>query len=433
MKQLLPPQQKLADKFLKRHRSGLSTLDTSDMGTGKTVVASWLAKECGKPVAVICPKSVIPSWERELKEMGVEPVFVLNYEKIRRGVKPFMSKVGKRIMKWSLNPETLILMDEVHYAAGAYTQNAQLLISLKQQGYTIHMMSGTASRSPTGMRAIGYALGLHSLNKPEGILRNWYGWMRHYGCSQNNWNAWELKIRSKLKDLKRKMYEGDDACAGYLTIADLPDAFKKNRLIVEPVSFDKNREIAKAYKELNITPEILDKYILDGTVEDNEHVIVNMLRARQLTEAYKVPFIVEQAVEAESQGMSVAIFLNFRESVAAACELLENCPRIEGGQKDRQGAIDAFQQDKSHFIVVNSAAGGTGVNLHDLIGNRPRLSLITPSFDAEKYKQVLFRTYRNGAQTDTIQKVLVAADTIEEHVVKLLNKKLEDLESLHRV
>ena len=157
-----------------------------------------------------------------------------------------------------------------------------------------------------------------------------------------------------------------------------------------------------------------------------------MLRARQLTEAYKVPFIVEQALEAESQGMSVAIFLNFRESVAAACELLENCPRIDGGQKDRQGAIDAFQQDESHFIVVNSAAGGTGVNLHDLIGNRPRLSLITPSFDAEKYKQVLFRTYRNGAQTDTIQKVLVAADTIEEHVVKLLNKKLEDIESLHR-
>ena len=74
-------------------------------------------------------------------------------------------------MQWHLPKDTLILIDEIHKCKGAFTQNAQLLISLVQQGYRVHGMSATAGEDPTEMRALGYMLGLHSLNKREGDLK----------------------------------------------------------------------------------------------------------------------------------------------------------------------------------------------------------------------------------------------------------------------
>ena len=112
MKTLFPKQQEVANRFIQLQKNNKHTLDSSDVGTGKTVVAAFIAKELGLPVAVICPKAVIPAWDRELIEMGVEPEFVLNYEKLRTGKTAFMKKRGKRSMKWDLPEGTLVLVDE---------------------------------------------------------------------------------------------------------------------------------------------------------------------------------------------------------------------------------------------------------------------------------------------------------------------------------
>ena len=78
--------------------------------TVKLVVASYVAKELAKTVVVVCPKAVIPAWERELKEFGITPLFVINYEKIRTGNTKFLAKKGKKIMKWDL-PENTFNLD----------------------------------------------------------------------------------------------------------------------------------------------------------------------------------------------------------------------------------------------------------------------------------------------------------------------------------
>ena len=42
-------------------------LEASGVGYGKTVVACMVAKDLGLPVAVICPKTIIPDWERTIE------------------------------------------------------------------------------------------------------------------------------------------------------------------------------------------------------------------------------------------------------------------------------------------------------------------------------------------------------------------------------
>jgi len=429
MKTLFERQKEACDFFLSRQLEDINTIDSSAVGTGKTVVAAHLTRNLGGEVAVICPKAVIPSWERELKETGIEPLFVLNYESIRRGRAPFMSKRGKKIMQWHLPKGTLILIDEIHKCKGAFTQNAQLLISLVQQGYRIHGMSATAAEDPTEMRALGYMLGLHSLNKTESNLKSWYGWMYNNGCAPDQWKKWRLITKKKLDSIKQGIY----GVTGHkLTVDDFPDSFRNNRVFIENVEFSDKKGIQKIYRDLDITPEIVTQYIEEGTVGDSEWALVNILRARQLTEAVKVPDIVNMAEDLIDQGNSVVIFVNFKDTVKALCSQL-NCSSIEGGQtiKARQQIIDDFQEDQENVLVVNISAGGTGLSLHDINGKRPRVSLICPSYSAKEFAQTLGRIHRNGAKSDALQKILVAVDTIEENVIQAVNRKLENMKALH--
>ena len=121
MKNLFPAQSKVTDFFEEKLRGNKNTLDSSSVGTGKTVVAAHLALRLDRPVAVMCPKAVIPSWERELKEVGIDPIFVLNFEKVRTGNTPHMSKRGKKIMNWKVPKNTLFLVDEIHKCTAYYT------------------------------------------------------------------------------------------------------------------------------------------------------------------------------------------------------------------------------------------------------------------------------------------------------------------------
>lgn len=429
MKTLYPKQQEAFSFFLSKHKSNTNTLDTSHVGTGKTIVACHLAKALDRPVAVLCPKAVIPSWERELAECGIEPLFVLNYEKIRNGKTEWMSKRGKKIMTWHLPSDTLVLVDEIHKCKGPFTLNSQLLISLVLQHYAVHGMSATAAEDPTEMRPLGFALGLHSLNKPKDDLKSWFGWMMQYGCSQNEWKAWELRKQSKLHDLNKVMYEKN---VKRLTVNDFPDSFKNNRVFHEMVGFTSASKIAKAYRDLGITPDIITKLLEDGTVGDSEWVLVNLLRARQLAESLKAKEMAEMAGEHVEQGHSVVLFVNFSDTATVLSEML-GCPAIVGGQKpeERQQIIDSFQNDEEHVIVVNIAAGGTGISLHDINGDRQRVSLISPTFNVKDHLQALGRIHRNGAKSDAIQKILIAAGSVEERVMEVIERKSENLHTLH--
>ena len=433
MKQLFPAQQRAKDFFVNLHRSkGLNSLDTSMVGTGKTVVSVSLAAELGVPVAVVCPKSVIVSWKREFASSGIEPLFVLNYESLRTGNTPHLKKAGKKIMRWTLPPETLIIFDEVHKCKGAYSQNAQLLISAAQQKYKLHLLSATACEDPTEMRALGFAIKLHSLNVAAAPLRGWVSWMYKVGCNQDTWGGWYLRDKEKLAELHEQIY-GANGVGYRLSINDFPDSFKQNHVHMLPVSCSKD-----SYSRNKISEQDLENYILESSIEEDnteeEPFIVRLLRARQEAELNKVPNLVQLAQDYTDQDMAVVLFVNFRETAERLAEELK-CGVIQGGQTgaQRQELIDRFQNDEDQILVVNIEAGGTGLSLHDVNGKRQRVSLISPTFNAKSHLQVLGRTHRNGAKSDSLQLVVVAEGTVEEGVVNIINKKCQNMQKLHGI
>jgi superfamily II DNA or RNA helicase len=442
MKSLFPKQSEAHDFFVSTLLDGRSTLDSSQMGTGKTVVGAQVAKDLidqgsFDSVAVICPKAVFPTWKAELEECGLgdRVEFILNVEKLRRGTTPYVHKVGKKNFRWAIGNNTLILIDEIHKLKGPWTQNANLLIALVKQGFKIHGMSGTPCESPMEMRPLGYMLGLHSNDMSRGGKMNYFQWLRKLRCEKGHWGGFEMADpHYALTTLRSSMY-GINTHG--LTVADFPDSFRDNRVLVDPVEFTNNDKIVKEYKKLNMTADEVKAYVEDGKspdhlVDEDDPIIVKILRARQQCELYKVKDIATMAQDAVEEGYNVVVFLNFTESLRELASLV-GCDYIDGSTpaEERIEYIDSFQRDETNLLAINAATGGTGISLHDTLGNRPRLSLISPSFNAKEFAQVIGRIHRNGAKSDALQKVMLSNNSIEEYVMEAINKKLNNMNIIH--
>jgi superfamily II DNA or RNA helicase len=158
-----------------------------------------------------------------------------------------------------------------------------------------------------------------------------------------------------------------------------------------------------------------------------------MLRARQQAELIKVPLFVEMAEDAIEDGMSVAIFVNFSETVRALSKRLDtNCVvwgENKGEERDRN--IADFQADKKRVIIINVKAGGAGLSLHDLNGNYPRIALLSPTPSAVDLRQALGRVWREGGKTKALQKIVFVANTVEEEVCEKVKIKLQALDTIN--
>jgi superfamily II DNA or RNA helicase len=127
------------------------------------------------------------------------------------------------------------------------------------------------------------------------------------------------------------------------------------------------------------------------------------------------------------------IFVNFIETLKQLQGALKTNCVMHGGVKPgtRQDNIEWFQADKERIIICQSETGGVGISLHDLNGNHPRVSLISPTYNARTLVQVCGRIHRAGAKTPALQKVLYAAGTIEEEVCEKVAEKVKRINMIN--
>ena len=425
-------EQKLShDVLVEAIRTHGAALDSSDMGTGKTVKAVEVAKTLGLAPVVVCPKTVIASWQDTIagqlgvKGLGIANMPVLTWEKVRTGNTPLLDRRGKKGFEWKVDPNnSLLIFDEVHKAKGTRTLNANMLLAAKRQGYKILMLSATAAEDPREMRALGFVLSLHN-------LKNYWDWAKEWGCHFDNWGSLQFPESSKpkLKELNKLIYP---ARGHRLTKEDLGQHFKECQIVTDPVHFMEQKKLEELFEELDDELEKLN----DRVEEDGDEPIelTKILRLRQKIELLKVPEIIEMIKEGRECGNSMVVFLNFRETIdAVSRRLTEDHIFIQGGQSEnvRNDSIRKFQSNEVRIALCNIAAGGTGVSLHDTVGNFHRMALISPTYNAKDFHQTLGRIDRLGGMSDSIQRILVAHGTLEVKIVKRMMQKIENLRLLH--
>ena len=80
-------------------------------------------------------------------------------------------------------------------------------------------------------------------------------------------------------------------------------------------------------------------------------------------------------------------------------------------------------------MVGMSSACGVALSLHDERHERPRVSLINPSYSASELLQALGRIRRVGG-TRAVQKIVLAAGSVEENVARAVNGKVDNIGAL---
>lgn len=401
--------------------------DGSDTGLGKTYTALAVARElCFRP-GIVCKKAGIATWKRALKHFGIHPLFVINWEKAKSKNFRYTTRSrddysGQYLYQWNVPDKTLLIFDEAHVAANHESQNYSLWLA--SRGNASISLSATFADRPKRLAGLVQILGI--FNRQE-----YSDWLKKRGHFDNQHGELEsLSSCNDMVELNRLLYPR----YGFRLSYDMPQVkrfFPEAVYQTELVTMSR----VKQEKHNQIYTKMVEKaqeYHLKGRQAD---VLVAELRYRQAAELLKAEAISELTDDYLYAGLSVCIFVNFRDTLSYLSKRLDTKSVIFGDQDKygyyRESVIDRFQSGETRIIICMNEAGGQSISLHDLTGKHRRVSLICPTYNPIALKQVCGRTHRAGSRSTPIIKLVYSGGTIEEKVCSMVNEKIRNIDALN--
>jgi Mimiviridae putative ATP-dependent RNA helicase len=445
-----------AEQMKEAIRSSKCVLDASDTGTGKTYVAISICKDMGYEPFIICPKSVIPNWKDVAKKFGVKIFGIANYE-LLKGCKyytenyekvecPYMFKInipeptgkddkngnpvfkkdanGNYLMmksfRFDLPRNVMVIFDEAHRCKNHKTITSRMLRAMNKSPAKIMLLSATISDKVKCFKPFGEVFGFYN------DVKKYNMWMR------------KAKKASTIY-YSKKNYTGDQitldiihnrifpAHGSRMRISELGDMFPKNQVCYQAYMCENKEEVQEQYDIIKEAFHDLKKKEL------RSEALGKLIRARMKVEMFKMPIMLDVIDEALDSGYSVAIFVNYIESMEYLAHYFETDCLIHGSQtlEERQDSIDQFQSNNSRIIIAIIQAGGVGISLHDIHGGHPRMSVISPTWSGQDMMQVLGRIHRAGSQSPALQRIIYCAETYEDEICKLIQNKMINITALN--
>jgi len=418
----------LVDAVLASLRDRRVVISGFPTGAGKTVIALAAAKALERPHLVICPKAAVTQWRRVAEQMGATNLLldVINPEKLTtaRGCAYY-----DKVRRWRLPPQTYVVWDEPHRgASGIKSAQTEALAYLKAYCAGLHAMSATIADTPLKLRGLGFWLGLHQYYD-----NSFYSWCETHGCRMETVNrdgrkGFRFETNPKKAAAHMRAIRAEIGPAFLCMRAEEIPGFPTETIGVIRIDLnaDDRREIEKAYEEMSDRLKTRARSWLAETARERERIEFAMAKG--------LAGLAAGHVEA---GSSPVVFFNYTEPrLRFEAELRQlgvtDFLSIYGGQNStvRQAEIDAFQDNKLRAASIMMKAGGAALSLHDVKHERPRVSLITPAYEADLIKQALGRIRRCGG-TPAVQHFIIAAGTVMEAVAARLETKTGNIDALN--
>lgn len=398
------------------NRTG-AALDMSDMGTGKTWKALFLAKRAGVQVAIVCPAVTKAQWIDAATKVGVKVALCESYQKCTRGTAEGVSRSGDKRKRFKLNypRNTLWIFDEVHNCRNPKALQTQLLIDARDQEFPLLLLSATPFENTTQLKGIGHAM--RWFHKSD-----WWNWcLINGGCRLGRFGGLEYTGGEQTMRSLRAKHEDMLDRVSIQQVADLPEFKMSTRMI----AVEDTKALDLAYVEL-----------LHAYAEETEHAMVRRLRQRQIIEHEKTQGLFELASEFIDSGQKVLHFVNFRDTIENLTILHAKAKHqfgridgeVDGGE--RQESIELFQAGMLDGLIVNMQSGGVGLNLQDTVGDAPRTAILNLTDSATWFKQATGRTFRDGSKSACRFVVPLVVGTVEEQMDANLTSKFKNLEAL---
>jgi SNF2 family DNA or RNA helicase len=414
---------------------GLGGVLADDMGLGKTLQTLALfchardEDESLGPFLVVAPTSVVPGWVSEAAHFAPH----LNVEAVTDTLKKSgrdLNEIAKADVV--VTTYTLLRLDAAAYAgvawAGVVLDEAQYVKNHTAKTYrSVRELGSPFTLALTGTPMENNLMELWSLLSiaAPGLFPDPKGFAEHYAKPIERLGDRDrlATLRQRIKPLvlrrtkelvardlppKQEQVLEVELGARHRKIYDTQLARERQRVLGLLGDFDKNRftilRSITVLRQLSLHP---------GLVSDSDASVP----------CAKLDALTEQLNEVVVGGHRALVFSQFTSFLSLVRARLDAAgvayAYLDGSTRNRGRVVDAFRGGDAPVFLISLKAGGFGLNLTEA----DYCFLLDPWWNPATENQAIDRTHRIGQLRPVNVYRLIAANTIEEKVVALAQRK----------
>ena len=413
--------------------SGLGGILADDMGLGKTlqtlaVIAHARGRGAG-PFLVVAPTSVVGNWALEAGRHAPDlSVGAVTSTKARRD-KSIADLAGTCDIV--VTSYTLLRLEEAAYAEQTW---GGLVLDEAQQ------IKNHRSRAYRAVRAIEapYRIALTGTPFENRLMEMW---SLLSVVAPGMYPSPQRFRESVVRPIERGHQQTLDRFRRRIR----PFLLRRTKELVAPELPAKQDQVlsvalGKQHRSIYDTHLQRERQNVLGLVEDFEHnrvaIFRSLTRLRQLSldaalidDAHdkvgsaKIDVLVEQLVELAGEGHRALVFSQFTSFLGRVRHRLEEagieCCYLDGRTRNREKVIEEFRSGSAPAFLISLKAGGTGLTLTEA----DYVFVLDPWWNPAVEAQAIDRAHRIGQQRPVMVYRLVSADTIEDKVMALKERK----------
>jgi len=410
-----------------------------DMGTGKTLTSLSFARLVrSRRTLVVCPKSVIPTWEREAKGWfpdyfdpvlpltegnsyykselvrnfssgSSNPLIVVNYDSLIR--EPLSKELSS--VEWDL-----LILDEAHFVKSHESKRFKVLQNIRRK-FAIALSGTPMVQGPLDIWSQAWLL------DPSFLGKNYYAF-RHTYAVMGGFNNKQVVGYRNQEHLSRKISK-------FMIKVSIDDVLELPESVSEVLEVDLEPEAKRLHDSIYSQ---LREAAMEGRVGEH-YAALAVTRMMQITGGYfhddekgevrRVSYSKERALEealsmvGAQSGEPVVVFGVFHQDLDTILDVAKRIGLSYGELSGRRNNLEDFRQGKINLLAVQIQAGGVGVDL-----SRSRYAIYySVGYSLGNYLQSLARIRRPGQTRKVVYLHLVARGTIDERVFEALSAKSE--------
>jgi len=426
LKKQLFPFQKVGVAFIEK-RNGRALI-ADEMGLGKTIqAAAWLQLHPEKrPAIILCPASLKLNWAKEIREtlsakdnvqilQGTKPypiigsIIIINYDILNNWVETLQA----------INPQVLII-DEAYYVKNSSAIRTKATKKLAKGIPHIIALTGT----PIVNRPIeGFNI-FQILDR--NLFPNFWTYVHRYcGARHNGW-GWDFSGATNKEELNQiltstimiRRRKAD-------VLKDLPEKLYS----FVPMELDNKKEYSTAESEfIEYLQQIKGKEAAEKA-KKAEH-LVKIEALKQLAVKGKMKQAINWIQDFIEDGSKLVVFAVHKEVIDKLMkEFKDVAVKIDGSTPipERHKAVEAFQNDPNvKLFIGNIQAAGVGLTLTAASA----VAFLELPWTPGELQQAEDRCHRIGQKNAVNIYYLLAENTVEYKLAKLLDKKKEVLSAV---
>ncbi len=397
------------------NRNG-NALVSFDMGLGKTAISLLYTKLMKtKCVVIVCQASTKTQWAEQINQwvqssshiiygrkacvIERHPYIIINYEILTNHVE---------VLK-ALKPDILII-DEVQFVSNTTATQTKAFTNLAMSvGRTIGLSGTPVSKSASQFFPI-----LHVLSPT--VFTDYYHYTKKFCDKKLGRYGWDVSGLSNVAELREHL-------ANIMIRRVKADSIDIPQKIIIPVLFDMDKKITKTYvqEETRAITEVFGQ----GNYLNNKKSLTYL---QYLAFLGKYAVMVDWIRDFLLSGKKLMLFCTNRKIVESLCTEF-NAVKYYGGmsEKAKNKAKASFLAD-AQLIVGNTQAMGTGLDGFQHVCSN--VGIVQLPFTPTALDQATDRIWRIGQSTDVNVFVFMAKKSIEQRIMRLLDRSRKQVEQL---